>query len=1188
MKTRSGLWLFGLALGLTLTGTAVSAQTTVSLTFDDGLLSATTAQAILDAHGMKGTFYIISGLIGTDPSYYLGLAPIQAIQADGHEIGGHTITHPDLPTLTTAQQQHEICDGRTQLVGLGFNPTSFAYPYGDATSTTEAIVKSCYASGRGAWCNNPGPLGDCTELLPPNGPADPYWIQTPDAVQNTTTVQNLKDYVTAAEGQSNGWVTLQFHFVGADNDPTCGNGTGTTEQYCITRTNFTNFIIWLQSQVNSGAVAVKTVGQVMGAPQNPAPTLTSLNPGSANQFGPGFTLQATGSNFVAGSVIRWNGTNLSTTFLSSTTMTAPVPASQLLSSGTVTVTVFTPAPGGGLSNSRSFTVLAATSTSTLYTIWGNTSPGAGDLSQDPSSLEIGVRFRSDVSGSITGIRFYKWSFNTGTHIGNLWTNTGTLLASATFTGETASGWQTVSFPTPVAISSNTLYVASYFTTKGYAVTTNYFTVSHDNPPLHAPMNTAGSPNGLYLYNASSAFPTQNNLSSNYWVDVMFTVSGSTGPASNPVPTLASISPSSTTVGGSSFTLTLNGSNFISSSTVRWNGSARSTTFVTNGRLTASIPASDLSSTGTINVTVFSPAPGGGTSGVQTFTILAAPPPPNPIPTLAGISPSTATAGGAAFTLTLTGGNFISSSTVRWNGLARTTTYVSSGTLRAAIPASDIVSSGTATITVFNPAPGGGASNVQTFTMAAGPPPPNPVPILTSLAPSSATVGGSSFTLTLNGSNFISSSTVQWNGSVRPNTFVNSGRLTASIPASDLASTGTASVTVFNPGPGGGTSSGQTFTINPPPPPPNPTPTLTSLSPSTATAGGPGFTLTVNGANFISTSTVRWNGSARTTSFINSTTLTASIPAADIAATGSATVTVFTPTPGGGTSAGQAFTINASTISAGPWTIWSSTVTPGDGWQDPSSLEIGVRFRSDLNGYITGIRFYKDTFNTGTHTGHLWTNTGTLLGTVTFTGETASGWQTAYFATPVAITANTTYVASYFTTTGYSVDVNYFASSGVDHPPLHALKSGVDGLNGLYLYGASSAFPTQSTNTSNYWVDVVFNTTPAHGAALPSLPLSNSGGGSPAFIDFSQVREYPNPWRSDRPNNGHITFDQLPPSSTVKIFTISAHWVKTLDATGGSVQWDLTNDAGDPVASGFYIYLITSNGGKTHGTLAIIR
>jgi hypothetical protein len=94
--------------------------------------------------------------------------------------------------------------------------------------------------------------------------------------------------------------------------------------------------------------------------------------------------------------------------------------------------------------------------------------------------------------------------------------------------------------------------------------------------------------------------------------------------------------------------------------------------------------------------------------------------------------------------------------------------------------------------------------------------------------------------------------------------------------------------------------------------------------------------------------------------------------------------------------------------------------------------------------------------------------------VTFTGESASGWQQMNFSTPVAITANTTYVVSYHTGVGnYAVNNNYF-TAGVDNAPLHALASGVDGLNGVYLYGGGG-FPTQSFNASNYWVDVVFDT-----------------------------------------------------------------------------------------------------------------
>jgi len=164
----------------------------------------------------------------------------------------------------------------------------------------------------------------------------------------------------------------------------------------------------------------------------------------------------------------------------------------------------------------------------------------------------------------------------------------------------------------------------------------------------------------------------------------------------------------------------------------------------------------------------------------------------------------------------------------------------------------------------------------------------------------------------------------------------------------------------------------------------------------------------------------------------------------------------------------------------PCGIWSDADTPRSPWEkDDRAAAIGVKFRSDVDGFIAGVRFYKDVRNNGTHVGHLWTGSGTLLASDTFTGETASGWQEVLFSTPVAISANTTYVASYHTSTGYPQDSGYFAISGVDNAPLHALRAGEDGPNGVYVYDppfGTGGFPTQRASSSNYWVDVVFRMT----------------------------------------------------------------------------------------------------------------
>jgi len=181
-----------------------------------------------------------------------------------------------------------------------------------------------------------------------------------------------------------------------------------------------------------------------------------------------------------------------------------------------------------------------------------------------------------------------------------------------------------------------------------------------------------------------------------------------------------------------------------------------------------------------------------------------------LPTITSISPNSAVAGGAAFTLTVNGTNFVAGSMVSFGGMAVVTTFASATQLAAAIPAADIASAGTAAVTVTNPAPSGGTSNAVNFTITSN---TNPVPTITALNPSGATVGGAGFTLGVDGFGFLTSSVVQWNGSDRPTTFdSSSGVLTAQISAGDIAATGTTTVTVFNPAPGGGISDTLTFTI----------------------------------------------------------------------------------------------------------------------------------------------------------------------------------------------------------------------------------------------------------------------------------------------------------------------------------------------------------------------------------------
>ena len=200
-----------------------------------------------------------------------------------------------------------------------------------------------------------------------------------------------------------------------------------------------------------------------------------------------------------------------------------------------------------------------------------------------------------------------------------------------------------------------------------------------------------------------------------------------------------------------------------------------------------------------------------------------------------------------------------------------------------------------------------------------------------------------------------------------------------------------------------------------------------------------------------------------------------------------------------------FTTTPPPATTSLWPTSAAPVVPTNDWGN-QSVNLGVRFKSDVAGNINGIRFYKGSRNTGTHVGALWSIDGQPLATATFTNETASGWQQVNFATPVAISANTEYVASYLAPQGgYAVDQLFFSASGVDNAPLHALQDGVatpgNGPkgNGVYAYGPTTAFPYMSNRASNYWVDVVF--TPAQppassslwsAAAAPVVPTNNWG------------------------------------------------------------------------------------------------
>jgi len=469
-------------------------------------------------------------------------------------------------------------------------------------------------------------------------------------------------------------------------------------------------------------------------------------------------------------------------------------------------------------------------------VLGNGTP-ANPAANDSGSVELGVRFRSDMAGYISGVRFYKGATNTGTHSGELWTNAGVLLASATFTGETASGWQQVNFSSPIPIAANTTYVASYFAPNGnYAADPGYFANQVDNAPLHLLKDGADGPNGAFAYGSTPTYPNGAGAA-NYWVEPVFV----------------------------------------------------------------------LTSSDTTPPTVTAKTPAANATGVSIGS-----------------------------TITATFSEALNASTVS-----------------------------TSTVIVKTAA--------------------------------NATVAGS----------------VAYNASTSTITFT---------PSSSLPASTQINVTLV-----GGSAS----------------PRLTDLA---------GNALAAN---------VAWS-----------------------------------------------FTTGAAV--ACPCDLFGNKVPNLPAANDPTPVELGVKFTSDTPGYISGIKFYKGTTNTGTHTGSLWSSTGTLLARAVFSGETAGGWQQVNFSNPVAISANVQYVASYFTTSGnYAADANYFAS-GVDVSPLHVPSNAASGGNGVYGYGSAPNFPTGSFNATNYWVEPVYvaaftdSTPPTVASKTPAAGATGVNVGSGISATFSEA------------------------------------------------------------------------------------
>jgi peptidoglycan/xylan/chitin deacetylase (PgdA/CDA1 family) len=222
----------------------------VSLTFDDGRASQELAGRLLAEHGLSGTFYVNSGKVGEEPRH-LTWDQVDALAAGGHEIGGHTVNHPDLTEVSADEARREVGADRDALLARGYEVTTFAYPYGkgyDHPAARSAVQRAGYAAARRAW-GLQGREQPAAETIPPG---DPWAVRTPDGVTSANELDTLRELVTVAEREG-GWVPIVFHDV----------GDGWRDRWTVTQADLEALLVWL---VERGA-DVRTVADVAG----PAP-----------------------------------------------------------------------------------------------------------------------------------------------------------------------------------------------------------------------------------------------------------------------------------------------------------------------------------------------------------------------------------------------------------------------------------------------------------------------------------------------------------------------------------------------------------------------------------------------------------------------------------------------------------------------------------------------------------------------------------------------------------------------------------------------------------------------------------------------------------------------------------------------------------------------------------------------------
>ncbi|HEY3333403.1 MAG TPA: protease pro-enzyme activation domain-containing protein [Capsulimonadaceae bacterium] len=677
---------------------------------------------------------------------------------------------------------------------------------------------------------------------------------------------------------------------------------------------------------------------------NPTPVIKSLSPAKVLANSDDTTVTIKGSGFYKQSSAHWidGATNLTltSTVESSTQMTVVVPKAQLALVGPYAIRVDNPTDPtpGGPSSAFEFDVAnpspVATSMQVQLKTGSPTAPFVGAGTDDFTLIIHGTGF-------IAASEVYWTPKSTGIPLKlPILTQTSTQITASVLAAQVAAGDQvnvTVVNPTPT-MASNTSSPLTFVITNATptlnsltdsipGITPN--TVGAGSDKIRATVSGSKFVAGATLTFNGIDYPTTYVNPTTLFVDLpasAFAIGGYFDvTASNPtpgggkavdsngllqvltftvvnqIPVVSTISPTTKETNGDGFTLTVTGSKFVPSSTINFDGGSLPTTYVSDTSLTTFVPTKNLTYAHDATITVVTGVPGGGTSNVSLLTI------ENPVPALAvsgPLSPTSVSTGAAATQVTLTGKNFMATSTAVVNGDtiapdSAPTTVAGVSTMLVTIPAKYFTVDGAVVIKVFNPAPGGGITGPVNLNVTLG------VPSVTAISPTSATVGTGATLLTVTGSAFVSGkSVVQWNGTALATTYVSATKLTATITPDLLTSAGAGAITVAN-STTDISSPSLTFNIN------NLPATLASLSPTTVSSGSPAFTLTLAGANFVKGATVTFAGTALTPDVQGANSITVPVTAALVSKAGTYSVIVTNPAPGGGASLPLTFKVSAA-------------------------------------------------------------------------------------------------------------------------------------------------------------------------------------------------------------------------------------------------------------------------------------